>query len=94
MRPEPQAVVRSTLPEAEAERSALVRTRLPGAVRSEVRGALRRSARTSGAGAAGQGERGEHDDERGAQRRGEEDTAVNVATPSNHATSVSFRHRR
>ena len=37
MRPEPQAVVRSTLPKAEAERSALVRTRLPGAVRSEVR---------------------------------------------------------
>ena len=37
MRPEPQAVVRSTLPKAETERSALVRTLLPGAVRSEVR---------------------------------------------------------
>ena len=37
VRREPQAVVRSTLPEARAEVSALVRTRLPGAVRSEVR---------------------------------------------------------
>ena len=33
MRSEPQAVVRSTLPEAEAELSALVRARLRGAQR-------------------------------------------------------------
>ena len=37
VRPEPQAVVRSTLPEARAVMLALVRTRLHGAVRSEVR---------------------------------------------------------
>ncbi len=37
MRPEPRAVVRSTLPKAEAVLSALVRTAVPGAVRSEVR---------------------------------------------------------
>ena len=45
MRPEPRAVVRSTLPEAEAVLSAVMRTRLPGAVRSEVR------ARSAGASA-------------------------------------------
>ena len=38
--------------------------------------------------------RGEQHDERGAQHRREEDTAVNVTTPSNHATGVSSRHRR
>ncbi len=37
MQPERRAVVRSTLPEAEAVLSAVMRTRLPGAVRSEVR---------------------------------------------------------
>ena len=37
LRREPQAVVRSTLPEAEAAVTALVRTPLRGAVRSEVR---------------------------------------------------------
>ena len=41
------------------------------------------------AGVAGQGERGEFRDERGAKRRGEEDTAVPLAVPSNVATTVS-----
>ena len=50
VRPEPQAVVGSTLPEARAEVSALVRTRLHGAVRSEVR--------ACSAGAPARGERG------------------------------------
>ena len=38
VRPEPQAVVRSTLPKARAEVSALVRARLHGVVRSAVNG--------------------------------------------------------
>ena len=46
------------------------------------------------AGVAGQGERGEHRDERGAQRRREEATAVTATTPSNRGTSVSFLQRR
>jgi len=45
-------------------------------------------------GAADQGERGEHPDERGAQRRREEDTAVTVTMLSNRSTSVPSRHRR
>ena len=45
MRREPRAVVRSTLPEAEAALSAPVRTAVPGAVRNEVR------ARSAGAAA-------------------------------------------
>ncbi len=73
-------VVRSTAAEALAEVSALVRARLPGAVCS------------AGHGEAGQGERGEFRDERGAQRRGEEDTAVTLPVPSNVATAVSVRH--
>ncbi len=46
------------------------------------------------AGAAGQGERGEHPDERGAKRRREEDTAVTTTTPSNLGRGVSVRQRR
>ena len=98
-------VVRGTATAAPAALSAFVRRRLPDAVRSEVRGALRRSARTSEAGyapggrepvdgEAGQGERGEHGDERGAERRREEDTAVTGTKPSNLGRSVPARQRR
>ena len=41
---------------------------------------------------AGEGERSEDPDERGAQRRSEEDAAVEPAMRSNVATSVSGRH--
>ena len=102
MRPEPQAVARSTLPEARAEVSALVRTPVHGAVRSQVRGeAGTGDARSApgdqaealpAAGVAGQGERGEVRDEHGAQRRGEEDTAVTLSVSSNVAATVSARH--
>ena len=57
VRPEPQADVRSTLPKAKAVVPALMRTPVPGAVRSEVRWLLRRSARTRAAGGARAGER-------------------------------------
>ena len=68
MRPEPQAVVRSTLPEAMAVAPALARTPLHGVLREPVDGEAdtgdaRRAAATS------QGERG-------AKRRREEDAAV------------------
>ncbi len=75
MRPEPRAVARSTLPEAEAVLSAPVRTVVHRAVRRPVSGeadtgdarsAARRTEATPTAGAAGQGERGEDSDERGA----------------------------
>ena len=75
MRPEPRAVVRSTLPEAEAVPSAPVRTVVHRAVRRPVcgeadtgdaRSTARRAEATPTAGAAGQGERGEDSDERGA----------------------------
>ena len=46
------------------------------------------------AGAAGEGERSEDPDERGAQRRREEDAAVEPAMRSNVVTSVSGRQRR
>ena len=46
------------------------------------------------AGAAGQGERGEVADERGAQRRREERTAGWRTMPSNMATNASSRQRR
>ena len=45
-------------------------------------------------GEAGQGERGEHGDERGAQRRREEATTVTGTMPSNPGRSVSGRQRR
>ena len=95
-RTEPKAVARSALPKARAEVSALVRARLHGAVHGEApatHGVRRRRAEAKpAAGAAGQGERSEFRDERGAQRRGEEDTAVTLAVPSNVATTVSARH--
>ena len=87
VRPEPQAVVRSTLPEARGV-SALVRTPVHGAVRSGARRSPhRRRTKCAGneprrsppAGAAGQGERGEVRDEHGVQRRGEENAAVTRA---------------
>ena len=59
-----------------------------------MRRVVHRAAREPVDGEAGTGERGEHRDERGAQRRGEEDKAVTATTPSNRATSVSFRQRR
>ena len=46
------------------------------------------------AGAAGQGERGEHCDEHGAQRRREEHTAVERPMPSMMTTTVADRQRR
>ena len=123
VRREPRAVVRSTLPEAEAVVSALVRACTGGAERSA--GVLRRSARTSAAstapggaragarrsrhpathgahrtepeampaaGAAGQGERGEVCDKRGAKRRREENAAVVTPMPSNAAPAAADRH--
>ena len=54
----------------------------------------RRAEAMPAAGVAGQGERGEHGDERGAQRRRAECTAVTAAMPANRGTSVSFRQRR
>ena len=65
-------------------------TAKPAPATHEVR--RRRAEAQPVAGAAGQGERGEFRDERGAQRRGEEDTAVTLAVPSNMATTVSARH--
>ena len=65
VRPEPRAVVRSTLPEAMAVLSAPVRTAVPGEVRRPVRG----EAGTVDAGSARGRRRGEARDERGAQRR-------------------------
>ena len=46
------------------------------------------------AGAAGQGERGEDFDERGAQRQREEDAAEERTMRSNLGASVSARQRR
>ena len=46
------------------------------------------------AGVAGEGERSEDPDEHGAQRRREEDAAVELAMWSNVATSVPARQRR
>ena len=104
MRPEPRAVVRSTLPEARTEVSALVRARLHGAVRrlvsgeagtGDARSAAGGEAETMpAAGAAGQGERGEALDQRGAKHRREENAAVVSTMRSNMATSVPSRQRR
>ena len=114
VRREPQAVVRSTLPEATTAVSAVMRTRLPGAVRSEVRersagararaetparpvvhGTVRSEVRgEASAGDAGQGERGEDGDERGAQRRREENPAVERTMRSSRAAGVPGRQRR
>ena len=61
----------------------------------EARGAARDEAEASpAAGAAGEGERGEVPDERGAQRRREETTAVRRTMRSNMATGVPVRQRR
>ena len=97
-------VVRSTSAVAPAALSALVRTRLHGAVREPVNGEAgageaRRVAEPSRGDARsrrsrGQGERGGHRDERRAQRRREEDTAAPWTVRSNEATSVSSRQRR
>ena len=107
VRPQPQAVVRSTLPEARAEVSALVRARLHGAVRSEVRarsaGAparVKRAVRKPVRGEAGTrrrmgctgASRGDACDECCAKRRREESAAVMRALPSNAASTVAVRH--
>ena len=69
------------------------------AVRSEPQAVVRSTLPKASAvlpttGVAGQGERGEVDDERGAQRRREERTAVKTPVASNLAASVSVRQRR
>ena len=76
MRPEPQAGVRSTLPEAMAALSALVGAPLHGALRSTVHG---------------EAGTGEDRNERGAQRRREEDAEVRRTMPSNQAATAASR---
>ena len=90
-----RAVVRGTVPAvaaaAPARGSALVRARVQGA-RHGVRRPRAEAMPT--AGAAGRGEGGENCDERGTQRRREEDPAVPLTVRSNEAPGVPVRQRR